>query len=149
MLSRTGEYALRAMVYLAQNKDRWPIPAPWIARETKISPKYLSSILGLLVRTGVLEASPGRGGGFRMSRPPASVMLVDVLTPFESVLADLRPCPFGNPVCSDDDPCAGHHKWKIVRAAFDDFVQRTSVDDVAATSAPQPARRKKKRPRTR
>ena len=137
------------MVYLAQNNDCWPIPGPRIARETKIPPKYLSSILGALVRSGVLKASPGRGGGFRMTRSPAKVLLVDILTPFESVLADRRPCPFGNPVCSDDDPCSGHDRWKIVRGAYDDFVQRTSIEDVATNSSSRPAKRKKKRARSR
>lgn len=149
MLSRTGEYALRAVVYLAQNEDSWPIPGPQIARETKISPKYLSSILGTLVRSGVLEASPGRGGGFRMTRQPGKVLLVEILTPFESVLDDRRPCPFGNPVCSDDDPCAGHHRWKTVREAYYDFVQYTTVQEVSFSSSPRPAKRKKKRARRR
>ncbi len=149
MLSRNGEYALRAVVYLAQNEDSWPIPGPQIARETKISPKYLSSILGTLVRSRVLEASPGRGGGFRMTRPPKRVLLVDILTPFESVLDDRRPCPFGNPVCSDDDPCAGHHRWKTVREAYYDFAQRTSVQEVSVNSPSRPVKRKKKRTRSR
>ncbi len=148
MLSRTGEYALRAVVYLAQNEDSWPIPGPEIARATKISPKYLSSILGTLVRNGVLEASPGRGGGFRMTRQPGKVLLVEILTPFESVLDDRRPCPFGNPVCSDDDPCAGHHRWKTVREAYYDFVQFTSVQEVSFSSSSRPAKRKKKRTRS-
>lgn len=149
MLSRTGEYALRAVVYLAQNEDSWPITGPQIARETKISPKYLSSILGTLVRTGVLEASPGRGGGFRMTRHSGKVLLVEVLTPFESVLDDRRPCPFGNPVCSDDDPCAGHHRWKTVREAYYDFVQRTTVQEVSFNSSSRPEKRQKKRARRR
>ena len=149
MLSRTGEYALRAVVYLAQNEDSWPIPAPQIARETKISPKYLSSILGTLVRSGVLEASPGRGGGFRMTRQPGKVLLVEILAPFESVLDDRRPCPFGHPVCGDDDPCAGHHRWKIVREAYYEFVQCTSVEEVSANSPSRPAKRKKKQDRNR
>ena len=149
MVSRTGEYALRAVVYLAQNEDSWPIPGPRIARETKIPRTYLSSILGALVRTRVLEASPGRGGGFRMRRPPRKVLLVDVLAPFESVLADRRPCPFGNPDCGDADPCAGHHRWKSVRKAYYDFVQRTSVQEVSVNSPSRSVKRKKKRNRIR
>lgn len=149
MLSRTGEYALRAVVYLAQNENSWPIPGPHIARETKISPKYLSSILGTLVRTGILKASPGRGGGFRMTRQASKIFLVEILTPFESVLDDHRPCPFGYPICGDDDPCAGHHRWKIVREAYYDFVQHTSVKEVAFNSSTQRTKRKKKSTRSR
>jgi Rrf2 family protein len=138
MLSRTSEYALRAVVYLAQHVDVWPIPGRRIADELDIPRKYLSSILADLVRAGVLEATPGKSGGFRMVRPPERVRLLEVLAPFESVLTDRRACPFGNAVCSDDHPCAGHSRWRVVRQAYEDFLQESSVYDV---SAPRNGRR--------
>lgn len=131
MLSLTSEYVLQAMIYLAGHVDEWPIPGREIARETGIPPKYLSNILGDLVRIGILDASPGKSGGFRMVRPPESVYLYEVLQPFEPVLTSRRPCPFGNEECSDDDPCIGHDRWKPVREAFTQFVQETSIHDVA------------------
>lgn len=131
MLSRTGQYALRAMIHLARNVDQWPIPGHRIARQARIPRNYLSKVMGDLVRAGVLESTRGVGGGFRMARPPARTYLFDVLAPFESTLGERRICPFGNPLCNDRRPCLGHEAWKRVRDTFTEFLRRTSIHDVA------------------
>lgn len=131
MMTLTSEYALRAMIYLAQHADAWPVSGTSIASETGISRKYLSKILADLVRAGVLEASPGKGGGFRLSRSPKQIHLYEVFAPFEPVLSNRRPCPFGNEVCNDEQPCLGHERWKHVRDTYAAFLHGTSVHDVA------------------
>ncbi len=133
MISRTSEYALQAMVYLARHVDDWPIPSRVIAREANVPGKYLSSILSELVRVGVLESSPGLGGGFRMARSAKKISLSEVLASFEPALTNRRPCPFGMEICSDDDPCAGHEQWKHLRETYQRFLEKNSIYDVAFT----------------
>lgn len=130
MLTLTSEYALRAMIYLAGSTGRWPVPSRRIAEQASVPRKYLSSILADLVRAGILEASPGKSGGFRMKRSAREVLLSEVLAPFEPVLTNRRPCPFGSEVCNDDDPCAGHDRWVLVRETYARFLNETSVYDV-------------------
>ena len=132
MLSRTSEYVLRAMAFIVQQMDEWPLAGPLIAEQTGIPRKYLSNILSSLVRAGILESAPGMGGGFRMKRSPKVVFLREVLEPFEPALGPTRPCPFGQELCNDTDPCAGHKGWKRVREAYADFLQHTSVYDIGA-----------------
>lgn len=129
MLMRTSQYALRALIYLAQNEDAWPIPGAQIAAETGVPTKYLSKVLGDLVRCGVLDSAPGRTGGFRLRRPAAKIRLFDVLAPFEHF--ERRECPFGNRVCSDTNPCGAHDSWKKVVGAQQDFLRETSLREVA------------------
>ena len=66
-----------------------------------------------------------------MARSAKDIHLYEVLAPFEPVLTNRRPCPFGNVVCSDDAPCAGHERWKTVREAYQRFLSETTVHDVA------------------
>ena len=133
MLTSTGEYALQVMIYLARYAKGGPVPGRQIAEQAGIPRKYLSKILGDLVRTSVLVASRGKSGGFRLARSPKQIRLAEVLGPFEPVLGNRRPCPFGNTLCNDDDPCAGHFRWMNVRKAYDEFVNETSVQDLALT----------------
>ena len=133
MISRTSEYALRATIHLARHVDDWPIAGRKIAKETGIPRNYLAAILGDLVRAGVLESSPGTGGGFRLARPAKEIRLWEVLAPFEPILANHRPCPFGKDVCSDDDPCDGHDQWKRVRETYERFLEKNSIYDIAFT----------------
>lgn len=132
MLSRTGQYALRAMIFLARHVEDWPIPAPRVAAQTRIPHRYLSKIMGDLVRAGVLESARGVGGGFRITRPPDRVSLFDVLIPFEGDLSNGgRACPFASQRCSDRNPCLGHEGWKKVRGALEQFLRETSLHEVA------------------
>ena len=129
MISLTSEYALRAMIYLAQHADRWPVSGKEVAQGAGIPAKYLSTILSNLVRDGVLESTRGKSGGFRMVKPPKLTFLIDVLAPFEQL--DQGRCPFGNTRCGDDDPCLAHHRWKKVVNSFHQFLHNTTVYDIA------------------
>ncbi len=131
MISLTSEYALRALICIAENQKLRPIPGKTIATNADIPHKYLSKILGDLVRVGVLVSAPGIGGGFRLARPPQAIYLKEILAPFEPTLADRRPCPFGNEFCNDDDPCPGHFQWKTVRESYARFLEQTSISDVS------------------
>lgn len=142
MLTLTGEYALRGLIYMAQHGADRPITGNEIAARTGIPPKYLSKILGSLVRAGVLESTRGIGGGFQMTRPPKRISLFEVLAPFEQF--QRRRCPFGNQLCSEDDPCQAHDRWKRVIDAQLRFLNNTSVHDVAVKRYQKPRRRLRK-----
>ncbi len=131
MISLTGEYSIRAMIFLAQHVDKCPIPARRIASEAGIPQKYLSSVLSALARAKVLDSSPGLGGGFSLARPAKKIMLLEVLAPFEQVLSAQRSCPFGGGTCSDDEPCPLHKQWQKVREAYFRFLKRTSIHAAA------------------
>lgn len=119
------------MIHLARHVDDWPIAGRKIADATGIPRKYLAAILGDLVRAGVLASSPGMGGGFRLAKSAKEIRLCEVFGLFEPILTDRRPCPFGQEVCSDDNPCAGHDEWKRVRTAYERFLEKNSIYDVA------------------
>jgi len=148
MLSLTNEYALRAAVYLAQHGTDGPVPGRHIAKELGIPPNYLSSILRSLVRVGVLQASPGKSGGFRMARSAKEIRLCEVLAPFEPVLGVHQGCPFGNAVCSDSDPCSGHDRWKRVKREFERFLMDTTVYDVSIQKQDRGSGSQRRRKRT-
>ena len=147
MISRTSEYALQAMIHLARHVDEWPIAGRKIAEETGIPGKYLAAVLGDLVRVQVLESSPGAGGGFRLARSAQEIRLSEVFAPFEPILANRRPCPFGQETCSNDDPCAGHNEWKRVRRAYERFLEKNSIYDVAFTRRGRRSARAPRRPK--
>jgi Rrf2 family protein len=75
MLTRTGEYALRAMISLARNDGEELVPGPRIAAAAGVPRKYLSAILADLVRVGLLDGTRGKSGGFRLTRPAGRIRL--------------------------------------------------------------------------
>jgi len=143
MLSLTSEYVLRAMIYLAQHEQDCPVPGRTIALEAGIPAKYLSNVLGALVRNGILQSSPGRTGGFSLARPADHIRLFDLLAPFETF--HISRCPFGNQECSDANPCLAHSRWKNVKETEFTFLSETSVKDVAFEAGAASRKRKKRK----
>ena len=69
MLSKTSEYALRAVLFLARESRDIPVPAGDIATGLDVPANYLSKILHTLSRAGVVSSERGPGGGYRLARP--------------------------------------------------------------------------------
>ncbi len=129
MLSKTEEYALRAVVYLATEGDRAPVRAAEMATATGIPANYLSKILHQLGRHGIVISERGRHGGFRLARIAGDLSLADVIAPFGSLDRRGR-CLLGRPECSDTNPCGAHDSWKGVKERISDFFAEVTVGDV-------------------
>lgn len=132
MLSRTSEYALQAMIYLARHPDAWPVSGRKIADETGIPRNYLARILGILARTGLLDSSPGVGGGFRLVHPAQEIRLFDVVNAFESLRSFDRSGACCDTLVNGDDPCAGNERWERVKRAYAEFLRETSLHEVSS-----------------
>ncbi len=128
-LSLTGEYGVRAVMELARHPDAWPMPRTRIAEGADIPARYLSRILTDLVRAGVLDASRGKRGGFRLARSASDISLYDVLSPFERFESDR--CPFGSGACGEANPCEAHNGWKELVEHQRRFLRRTTVHDIS------------------
>lgn len=92
-ISQTAEYALRAVVWLARDPNA-ALGTPRIAAATRVPPGYLSRVLQSLARAGLVESNPGRTGGFRLSRPPTRISVLDVINAVDRV-ERIERCPLG------------------------------------------------------
>ena len=142
MLTRTSEYALRALVYLTQNADEGPVTSGQIAEAQEIPRRYLSAVLRELVRSGILVATPGTSGGFSLARDPSEITLFDAVSRLELNLTESATCPFGNIECNDRHPCAGHDRWTQLKQQIQGFLHGTTLFDVAMVRPKQRAKRR-------
>ncbi|MCC6681469.1 MAG: Rrf2 family transcriptional regulator [Phycisphaeraceae bacterium] len=91
LFSQTAEYALRAMVALAEFPDR-PQTSQQIAQRTQIPASYLSKVLNTMVKAGLVDAQRGIGGGFKLLRQPAQLSVLDVINLVEPI-ERIHDCP--------------------------------------------------------
>jgi Rrf2 family protein len=126
VLSKTAEYALRAVIAIARVEEERPVLAREISSKGHIPNKYLSKVLRDLVHAGVLSSTRGIGGGFRLRRKAGKLKLMEVIKPFDDIPARSR-CPLGHPKCSDDAPCALHDRWQPVKEAFRALLDDTTI----------------------
>ena len=137
MLSQTAEYALRAVLYLAQYSGSRPLRVSEVADALRIPRNYLSKILHRLARGGVLVSLRGKAGGFQLAVRPDRVALSAVITPFDRV-QERRRCLLGRPQCTDGRACAVHSRWKDVADRVAEFFRDTTVADLLGGGAALP-----------
>jgi Rrf2 family nitric oxide-sensitive transcriptional repressor len=78
VISKTAEYALRAVVTLADGNGG-PMLTPRIAATTQVPQAYLSKVLQTLVRADLVSSQRGQGGGFTLARPAIEITVLDVI----------------------------------------------------------------------
>lgn len=93
MFSQTVEYALRAVVHLA-DKSPDPRTTDQIAEATRVPKAYLAKVLQSLVRAGLVQSQRGLGGGMSLARPPAELTILEVVDAVEPIVR-IRSCPLG------------------------------------------------------
>lgn len=133
MLSKTSEYALRAVLFLARESRDTPVPAGDIATGLDVPANYLSKILHTLSRAGVVSSERGPGGGYRLARPADRMSLADVVGAFEPISPGSR-CLLGQARCHDDQPCAAHERWRQVFDPVTAFFRETMVAELLEPS---------------
>lgn len=72
------EYGLKAVLYLADKEDL--VSSREISREMGIPRDYLIQLAQLLRNAGIVEARPGKYGGYRLAEDPAEITLLAVLS---------------------------------------------------------------------
>jgi Rrf2 family protein len=91
MLSQTVEYALRAMVCLANAPETSQTRTQLVA-QTQVPKAYLAKVMNDLCRAGLASAQRGKNGGFQLARPADRITLLDVVDSVEP-LQRIETCP--------------------------------------------------------
>lgn len=124
LISTRGRYALRIMINLAGKETGRYVPLSELAQEQQISEKYLESIIAPLSRAGMVEATRGKGGGYRLARPPEECTAWELLTLAEQGLVAVG--------CSGDEcekvaQCRTFPLWRELDSLLRDYLQRVTL----------------------
>lgn len=137
-LSRSSEYAIRALTFLAQqpSSDRFHLVRE-MAEQLGIPAAFLGKVLQPLVTRGVLGSQRGKYGGFRLLRSPGELSLFEIVDSQER-LAEHRACFLGQAECEDERACPMHEYWKAAHSAFRDRLAMTTLADLVRFCAERP-----------
>jgi Rrf2 family transcriptional regulator, repressor of oqxAB len=124
MASGRFAMAVHALALLAHDEDG--APSEYLAGSVNTHAVFLRRVLRRLAAAGLIEAREGRGGGYRLARPPTTVTLAEVYRVMEPD-GPLTPSP-----CEPNGKCpvgAG------MRAAFDQTAAAARAGVEAALAA--------------
>ena len=102
-----------------------------IAEQAAIPANYLSKILWTLGNAGIIDATRGNRGGYRLKRSAAEVLLFEVVELFDRDRAQPACLLGGGKECDSDNPCTAHDAWRGVRTAYLNFLHTTTLADIS------------------
>jgi Rrf2 family protein len=133
-LSRTGDYAVRAAVSLARTYGSGYHKIREVSQDMALPLRYTPQILSMLARAGLAEARAGREGGYRLSRAPEQITLLEIVEASEGPLKTER-CTFRGGPCEWDNACPVHHAWVAAGKALRESLAATTLAEIAREDA--------------
>lgn len=98
-----------------------------IATERNLPKPLVAKLLTVLSQAGLITGTPGPGGGYRLSRPPREISLMDIAILFERAEeADI--CPFAPAWCGKDPKCPLHEQLTKMYNETLNFLTTTRLD---------------------
>ena len=82
-LGSKGRYAVTAVIFLAKQDKKMPMPLAEIAKLHEISLSYLEQLFAKLRRQGLVKSVRGPGGGYFLSRPAEKILISDIVAAVE------------------------------------------------------------------
>ena len=147
-ISTRTEYGIRILVTLARAEDEHCLSLAEIARREKLPHAYLEQLVGDLRRSGLVNATRGQAGGYRLARPASEIAMTDAVRALEGPLLEM-PCagPKDLEHCDRPQPCSVHEVFQRVYESLSLSLGATNLADVAATAGgppyPQQVRRRR------
>jgi Rrf2 family protein len=124
-ITRQADYALRAMLYLAQLEPGQRAATSQIAEEQHIPPSFLAKIISQLSIAGLIHTSRGARGGVSMARTPEEVSVLEVVEAIDGPIA-LNECTHGSSACAFGDNCPLRPLWCDTQAELVNRLRTTN-----------------------
>ncbi len=129
MVSKTCEYAIRAMLFIAQkSKSNTKVSVKQIARAIDSPEPFIAKILQELSRKGLLLSAKGPTGGFFLDKAGLKQSLADIVSAVDGDKL-FTGCGLGLKSCSEKKPCPIHDEFAAVRQQIKSMLQSATVGD--------------------
>ncbi|HMP31857.1 MAG TPA: Rrf2 family transcriptional regulator [Saprospiraceae bacterium] len=131
MISKKCKYAIRALIYIANNQaEMGLVDSSQIAEKERIPKKFLEAILHELRKNQILHSSRGKLGGYKLLKDPSEIKLTDIMRIMDGPIAML-PCVSLNYYAKcdecDETTCVIKPVFEKIRDLTLDVLNNTNV----------------------
>lgn len=130
LLSRSTDYAVRALVYMAVDEDKI-VSTSDLDRDLGLPRPFMRKTLQVLQRAGYLSSLKGVGGGFKLEVDPKKVRLIDLMAIFQGRVS-LGDCLFRKSLCPSVKTCALRKEVKRMESMLLGQLRKVTLADLAA-----------------
>lgn len=129
MFSKTCEYAIRALIFIAQNaKNGNRAGIKEIARGIDSPEHFIAKILQDLGKRGLVQSVKGPNGGFYLEDKSLKKTIADIVLVIDGDKI-FTGCGLGLKNCSEKKPCPIHHEYKHVREGMTKMLRNAKLAD--------------------
>ena len=148
-ISTRTEYGIRVLVTLARlDPEDACLSLTQIAKREKLPHAYLEQLVGDLRRAGLVSATRGQSGGYRLARPAGDIAMTDAVRALEGPLLEM-PCAGAEDLehCDRPQPCSVHEVFQRVYESLSATLGATNLAEVvvAAGGPPYPPEVRRRR----
>src|SRR5512139_3481692 len=126
-ITRQADYAVRAVLYLAQLGSDQRAATSQIAQDQQIPPSFLAKIVSQLSVAGLLQTSRGARGGVSLARAPEQISVLEVVEAIDGPIL-LNECVSASGVCNFGDDCPMKPIWCDAQAELVSRLRSTTFD---------------------
>lgn len=131
ILSRTTQYAIQALIYMATQPPGVAVLNRTMAESLRSPPTYLAKILQELCRGDLLYSFRGRQGGFCLRERGDKINLMQIVRITEGS-GFTEDCVLGLKVCSEKTACPMHARWWPIKQEIVKLLQSQTLEMLAA-----------------
>ena len=128
-LSTKARYGMRAMLSLALDDGKGPVPLRKIAKEQGISEKYLEHLMASLKSASLVRSVRGMRGGYRLAKPSSQIRLDEVVRVLEGSIVPVE-CVGDPGLCRRSRFCVLRDVWGQVKEAMEAVLESTTLQDL-------------------
>ncbi len=129
MVSKTCEYAIRAMLFVAQkSKGKTKVGVKQIAKAIGSPEPFIAKILQDLAKKGLVLSAKGPTGGFYMDKDGMKNSLADIVNAIDGDKI-FTGCGLGLKSCSAKMPCPVHDDFILVRKQIKNMLENAKLGD--------------------
>ncbi len=129
-LTRKGEYAIRGIIYLAQQPSGSMSLVSDIAVASNVPKTFLAKIFQSFAKLGIIKSFRGTGGGFTLAKPATEISLLEIVEAVEGPIIPNR-CLLGKGACDRDSKCMVHPVWRNVQIQVIKVLENVSIAELA------------------
>jgi Rrf2 family protein len=131
LYSKSAEYAIQAMLYLAENEGKGLAMVSSIAEAYNIPKHFLAKLVQTLTRNHLIQSFRGRNGGIKLARSASKITMLQIVNAIEGPPPEEEMCVIGLDVCSDDVACPLHNQWQHIRSLVQDTLNHQTLTELA------------------
>jgi len=132
MISKSCQYGIRAVVYLAAySNSSQRLNVKQIAAEIGAPEAFTAKLLQQLNKANVVTSLKGPYGGFYLTEAQTKNSLLDVVAEIDG-LDVFYGCGLGLQQCSELNPCPMHEHYKELRTRMLETFKKTAIHSLAA-----------------